>query len=421
MPVMSADYRTTDDGLNGSDVSVAEVLEPSERIRRLVQTAGAVGMENSVPIKRYWRSGKELIRMAHIYREEQTLEKAFILYMKYITLFVEKIPQHSEYKTCEPQEKALTKNNCKQVFPIAEELKSKLMVKYQKEFDDYLQQKKRRQLEEAKRSEEQRQQFQRRQEEEKEKQLIELQLKLDKQIKEKKEIKEPTIATPNVVLPQPLSTTSVDISFGTHYPSDSTATAVTPAIDRTTKPSAFSYNDFAMDSFTRVVIPQRLIQKFLVSAQSNTNRNVETCAILGAQLANNVFTITHVIVTKQSGTADSCQMVNEEEIIPIQDTHRFMVVGWIHTHPTQNAFMSSIDLHTHWPYQQLLSESIAIVCAPKFQEVGVYSLTEPHGMQLITSCKLSGHHLHPENPPIYERSSHILFNETIDVSLIDLR
>ena len=81
MPDMSAD--TSAYGLNGADLP--EVLQPSERIRRLTQTAGAITVEQSVPIKRYWRSGKELFRMAHIYKEEESLEKAFILYMKYIT------------------------------------------------------------------------------------------------------------------------------------------------------------------------------------------------------------------------------------------------------------------------------------------------------------------------------------------------
>lgn len=38
------------------------------------------------------------------------------------------------------------------------------------------------------------------------------------------------------------------------------------------------------------------------------------------------------------------------------------------THPTQTAFLSSVDLHTHCSYQMMLPESIAIVCSPKYQE-----------------------------------------------------
>ena len=34
-----------------------------------------------------------------------------------------------------------------------------------------------------------------------------------------------------------------------------------------------------------------------------------------------------------------------------QDRHSLLILGWIHTHPTQTVFMSSVDLHTHCSYQ----------------------------------------------------------------------
>jgi len=54
---------------------------------------------------------------------------------------VEKIPQHPEYRICDANEKAITKANCKQIFPIAEDLKSKLLEKYQTEYDLWLKEK----------------------------------------------------------------------------------------------------------------------------------------------------------------------------------------------------------------------------------------------------------------------------------------
>ena len=38
------------------------------------------------------------------------------------------------------------------------------------------------------------------------------------------------------------------------------------------------------------------------------------------------------------------------------------------THPSQTAFMSSVDLHCHCSYQIMLDEAIAIVCAPKYSQ-----------------------------------------------------
>jgi STAM-binding protein len=44
------------------------------------------------------------------------------------------------------------------------------------------------------------------------------------------------------------------------------------------------------------------------------------------------------------------------------------IVFVFQTHPTQTAFLSSVDMHTHFAYQKMLPEAVAIVCSPKFQE-----------------------------------------------------
>lgn len=38
----------------------------------------------------------------------------------------------------------------------------------------------------------------------------------------------------------------------------------------------------------------------------------------------------------------------------------------------------------------MLAEAIAIVCAPKYQEHGLYRLTDPPGVGIVSSCKQSG-------------------------------
>ncbi|XP_048500379.1 AMSH-like protease sst2 isoform X2 [Beta vulgaris subsp. vulgaris] len=49
----------------------------------------------------------------------------------------------------------------------------------------------------------------------------------------------------------------------------------------------------------------------------------------------------------------NCQTLNEEENFEVQDRESLFPLGWIHTHPTQTCFMSSVDLHTHYSYQVL--------------------------------------------------------------------
>jgi len=44
----------------------------------------------------------------------------------------------------------------------------------------------------------------------------------------------------------------------------------------------------------------------------------------------NAFTVTHVIVPKQSGGPDYCDTENEEELFLMQDQYDLITLGWIH-------------------------------------------------------------------------------------------
>lgn len=132
-------------------------------------------------------------------------------------------------------------------------------------------------------------------------------------------------------------------------------------------------------------VPLDLIDIFLDLAAKNTRNGVETAGVLCGALVcflasgykdhanllqsftqkNNVLKITTLLIPKQKATSDTCTTMNEEELFDYQDKRELITLGWIHTHPTQTCFMSSLDLHTQLGYQVMLSESIAIVCAPR--------------------------------------------------------
>ncbi|KAG9466536.1 hypothetical protein GDO78_016464 [Eleutherodactylus coqui] len=143
-----------------------------------------------------------------------------------------------------------------------------------------------------------------------------------------------------------------------------------PPINRALKPAATlsAVQNEIVEGLRTVVLPKDLSQKFLQLAEANTSRGIETCGILCGKLTHDEFTITHVIVPKQSAGPDYCDMENVEELFNVQDQHNLLTLGWIHTHPTQTAFLSSVDLHTHCSYQLMLPEAIAIVCSPKHNE-----------------------------------------------------
>jgi STAM-binding protein len=130
------------------------------------------------------------------------------------------------------------------------------------------------------------------------------------------------------------------------------------------KPSAYLENGTPLRT---VFLPNQLREKFLYAASKNTRLNLETCGILCGILKSNALFITRLLIPEQTSTSDTCETVNEQEYFDYCDREELMVLGWIHTHPTQTCFMSSRDLHTHVGYQVMMPESIAIVCAPTKQ------------------------------------------------------
>lgn len=129
----------------------------------------------------------------------------------------------------------------------------------------------------------------------------------------------------------------------------------------TFKPAAYLENGQPLRT---IFLPPDLRSRFLSIAATNTRHNLETCGILCGTLISNALFISKLVIPDQESTSDTCDTINESELFDYCDAEDLMVLGWIHTHPTQTCFMSSRDLHTHCGYQVMMPESIAIVCAP---------------------------------------------------------
>eukprot|EP00271_Cylindrocystis_brebissonii_P021167 TRINITY_DN7423_c0_g1_i1.p1 TRINITY_DN7423_c0_g1~~TRINITY_DN7423_c0_g1_i1.p1 ORF type:complete len:536 (-),score=65.39 TRINITY_DN7423_c0_g1_i1:206-1813(-) len=173
-------------------------------------------------------------------------------------------------------------------------------------------------------------------------------------------------------------------------------------------------------------ISTRMMEEFMRRVSANTQRNLETCGVLAGVLKQGVFSVSTLILPKQQATSDSCSTLNEEEIFDAQDKRGLFQLGWIHTHPSQSCFMSSIDLHTHYSYQVMLQEAVAIVMAPSdhSKKFGVFRLADPGGMKVLRGCNRSGFHPHeapPDGGVIYQHSSHVFMNPNLKFDVIDLR
>ena len=116
--------------------------------------------------------------------------------------------------------------------------------------------------------------------------------------------------------------------------------------------------------------------------------------------------------------------------VPPLNAPRRVCGRWIHTHPSQTCFLSSVDLHTHCGYQSMLDEAIAIVLAPRHSpSEGVFRLCHPSppGLQELQRCRKQGFHPdHQRNGQmagngVYEACSHIKWVQGAPLQVVDLR
>ncbi|XP_050520222.1 STAM-binding protein [Daktulosphaira vitifoliae] len=402
------------------------MLTPEERIKELSSFSSKIDLNPNIAAKKYYRSGQEMIRMADVYLKEKNLEQAYILYMKFMILFLETIPEHPDFKNVPIDDRNLINQLLREVLPKAENLKNKLRTQYSKEYELFMQHK---ELQSIKANQE-------KEALENKKNAFEnniLPISTKKIISEQclnftsENIKPPTFfdttlknepsRQSNLLLELNAKPNEIPSSSGYMY-SPINISENKPVVDRSTKPSLIksTYN------LRTVIVPGNLIERFLEHANSNTMKNLETCGILAGKLSSNSLNITHLMIPKQSGTSDSCTTMNEEDIFEFQDKNDLITLGWIHTHPSQTSFMSSVDLHTHYSYQLMMPEALAIVCAPKYNKNNFFFLTPYHGLQVIANCKnVEGFHTHNTDGDIYAIAEHYTLNNSLHVNVVDFR
>ncbi|XP_023686674.2 AMSH-like protease isoform X1 [Paramormyrops kingsleyae] len=400
-------------------------LSAAERVRALSKMGCNIEINEDITPRRYFRSGVEMERMAAVYLEEGSLENAFVLYNKFITLFVEKLPSHRDYQQCSVPEKQVIMKKLQDVaFPRKDQLKKLLHEKYNREHMEYVKNQHvcaqsqaaevcDQQLQRLSLMEEERQrvaQLRRMQIESEQFRYFEDQLRRQELANQKDgaalKVQEQTDGTC-------LSRTPKNhVSLGPNRSKQAVP------INKPTSTLGAVQNQ-RVDGLRRVVISRDLTYKFLLLADGNTARGIETCGVLCGKLTHNEFVLTHVIIPKQTAGPDYCDMENVEELFGFQDQHGLLTLGWIHTHPTQTAFLSSVDLHTHCSYQLMLPEAIAIVCAPKHNDTGVFRLTSP-GMVEVGNCRMKGFHPHSKDPPLFSICKHVVVKDT-KTMVLDLR
>lgn len=182
-----------------------------------------------------------------------------------------------------------------------------------------------------------------------------------------------------------------------------------------------------------IFVSSHLKEEFLKISLKNTLKKLETCGILAGKLSRNAFFITHLLIPEQISTANTCETLDEEDLFFTVDKLDLFILGWIHTHPTQSCFLSSVDLHTQNSYQIMLNEAIAIVLSPdeRFvnQDFGCFRLTDPPGLPTISRCNKTGFHPHEESNLYVTcnrvnndvKMGHVIIKDHLPFEVIDMR
>ncbi|KAI0634310.1 hypothetical protein C8Q77DRAFT_1110992 [Trametes polyzona] len=172
-----------------------------------------------------------------------------------------------------------------------------------------------------------------------------------------------------------------------------------------------------------IKLPRECLSRFLSIARLNTVQNRETCGLLLGKDRGSKYVVTTLLIPKQHSTSDTCMMDEEELVLQFTEERHLITLGWIHTHPTQSCFMSSVDLHTHSGFQRMLPESFAVVCAPSSTpQFGIFRLTDPGGLQTILECNAKeAFHPHPEVPIYTDCDNCHVQMKDMPLEIVDLR
>ncbi|GJJ72269.1 STAM-binding protein [Entomortierella parvispora] len=423
--------------------------------RKELNDRAQVTVVDSTPIRFYIRAAQLLFRQAQIYQNEGDLQTSYIQYMKFCNLAISDLRKHPEHSN--PIYKASLSSLRKTAMNALDEieiLKPILDRKYE-EYQEYVRQRDEEAMQEAL-----------------EAQLIhdsQRQIELERMRKEQQD----ALWAQNMpsqdwsiqkALEGVVGVNSMqhshhyqhqhphhgvqEIQYPEHHrqPHHSTLirqpslpptpTGPAPAIPRKTPipgnvpklPPKIKIEEDVhefSEGLRTMIVPIRLLDRFLNIVRPNTLKKLETCGILAGVLSRNKLTVTTLIIPKQTATSDTCSTTNEDELFEFQMERDLMTLGWIHTHPTQTCFMSSVDLHTHCSYQLMLPEAIAIVCAPSHEkDYGVFRLTDPPGLQVITNCRQKPlFHQHPGEDDIYTDACDRGHVELVDMDLdiVDMR
>ncbi|OQV25277.1 putative STAM-binding protein [Hypsibius exemplaris] len=395
-----------------------------ERLTALRATAESAYIDPSQSIIRYYRSSKQLYETASYEANHGNNEKAYMLIMRFLDLYVTRIPKHPKYHSVPEDLRNSTKALIKKALDLGQDLKIKLLADFENEIkleeEDELNRQRALQRNEDKSSD-----------------LDDLVDRIGRlnALHDGESLGFPRSAGEdggeNFAIHQAHETWPADISgarIGTEaWPSNenedfSPTHPVHPTVDRSTKPRAPPRGRISSETLRPVRVPAGLVKLFSDAAKENTMfKNIETCGNLWGVRESGSYVVTHVLIPNQKGTDSYCEDLDEGTVAEYAITRDLIQLGWIHTHPSQTAFLSSVDMHMQHGYQIMLPEAIAIVLAPTYDDVGFFRLTD-YGMDIVSRCREgTTFHTHDDIQPLFDLAEEVLLDDTLPAKIEDFR
>jgi STAM-binding protein len=77
-----------------------------------------------------------------------------------------------------------------------------------------------------------------------------------------------------------------------------------------------------------VSLPRECLPRFLAIAKVNTEMNKETCGLLLGNDRGHKYSVTTLLIPKQTSTSDTCTMLEEELVLQFTEERNLITLGW---------------------------------------------------------------------------------------------
>lgn len=78
-----------------------------------------------------------------------------------------------------------------------------------------------------------------------------------------------------------------------------------------------------------VSLPRECLPRFLAIAKVNTEMNKETCGLLLGKDKGHRYSVTTLLIPKQTSTSDTCTMLEEELVLQFTEERSLITLGWV--------------------------------------------------------------------------------------------